>query len=167
MPIKGEFSILALFLHILLVAVAGVAYWQMSPLFTSGEISFSDPEFYIAVPLFAVFTVFAVISPFVSIKNILIDDSSIKYKYLLTRKIFNLQDVDGYFTMELPSRDTTYETIYPVSRNIILPPISSFYISNYDEVKKALPLKNMGKVKFSWKNYMLVLFFKKYNELDR
>lgn len=167
MTIKGEFSILALFLHILLIAVSGIAYWKMSPLFVSGEISLSDPEFYIAVPLFVVFTLFAVISPLVSIKNICIDDASIKYKYLLARKTFNLKDVDGYFTMEIPSKDTTYETIYPVSRGRILPPISSFYTSNYNEVKEAVPFKKLGKVKFSWKNYMLVLFFKKYNELDR
>ena len=79
----------------------------------------------------------------------------------------SLKDIDGYFTMELPSRECTYETIYPVSTNRILPPISSFYTSNYDEVKKFIPLKNMGKVKFSWKNYMMVLLFKKYKELDR
>jgi len=50
--IKGEFSILALFLNLMLIAVSGIVYWKMSPMFTPGEISFNDPEFFIAVPLF-------------------------------------------------------------------------------------------------------------------
>lgn len=167
MKIKGEFSISALFLHILLIAVSGAAYVGMSPMFTSGEINPDDIIFYITVPLYIIFTLYALVSPLISIKNIFIDGTSIQYKYLLSRKTFNLKDIDGYFTMEIPSKDTTYETIYPVSRNRILPPISSFYISNYDEVKKAILLKKLGKVKFSLKNYMLIQFFKKYNELDR
>ena len=167
MKIKGQFSILALCLHILLVAVSIGAYRGMSPMFISGEITSGDFLFYITVPLYVLFTLFAIISPFVSIKNIYIDDSTLLYKYLLFRKRYNLKDVEGYFTMELPSKDTTYETIYPVSRNRILSPISSFYLSNYDEVKKDLPIRSLGQVKFSWKNYMMVLLFKKYNELDR
>lgn len=167
MKIKGQFSILALFLHILLVAVSIGAYRGMLPMFISGEITSGDFLFYITVLLYVLFTLFAVISPLVSIKNIYIDDSVLLYKYLLFRKSYNLKDVDGYFTMELPSKDTTYETIYPVSRNRILSPISSFYLSNYDEVKKDLPIRSLGKVKFSWKNYMMVLILKKYNELDR
>lgn len=167
MKIKGKFSILAVILHVILVIVAGMAYWSMRPLFISGEIGIGDITFYIVVPLFVIYTLFAVVSPFVSIKNVYIDDTSLSYKYLLMKKSFKLEDVDGYFIMDLPSRDATYETIYPVSRNRILPPVSSFYISNYDEMKNEIPLKKLGKVKFSWKNYMLVLFFKKYNELDR
>jgi hypothetical protein len=167
MKIKGEFSILALLMHILLIGVSAGAYWGMSPLFISGEITAGDPLFYLTLPLYALFTLFAVISPFISIKNIYIDDSTLVYKYFLFSKSYNLKDVDGYFTMEIPSKDTTYETIYPVSRNRILSPISSFYLSNYDEVKEQIPLRFIGKVKFSWKNYMLVLLFKKYNELDR
>ena len=167
MKIKGQFSILAVILHILLIVVAVMAYWSMRPSFISGEIGTGDIMFYIAVPLFVIFTLFAVISPLVSIKNIYIDDASIIYKYLLMKKCFKLEEVDGYFTMDLPSKDATYETVYPVSRGRILPPISSFYLSNYDEVKKEIPLKKLGKVKFSWKNYLLVLLFKKYNELER
>jgi hypothetical protein len=167
MLIKGKVSILALILHVLLAAVAGAVYWQMSPLFISGEINTGEAAFYIAIPIYILFTIFAVISPLVSIKSIIIDENSISYKYLLARKIFNLKDIEGYFTMDLPSKDATYETIYPVSRNRILPPISSFYTSNYDDLKKAVPLKSMGKVRFSWRNYMLILLFRKYNELDR
>ncbi len=166
MNIKGQFSILALFLHILLIAVSIGAYRGMSPMFISGEITSGDLLFYITVPLYVLFTLYAVISPFVSIKNIYIDDSTIVYKYLLFRKSYHVKDVEGYFTMELPSKDTTYETIYPVSRNRILSPISSFYLSNYDEVKEQIPFRFIGRVKFSWKNYMLVLLFKNYNELD-
>lgn len=165
--IKGEYSILAVILHLFLLGVAGVMFWQMSPLYTTGEIGAGDILFYVTVPVYVIFVLFAVISPFVSIKKIIIDDTSIVYRYLLMKKSFNLQEIDGYFTMDLPSRDATYETIYPVSRNRILPPVSSFYISNYDEVKKSVPFRKMGKVKFSWKNYMTVLLSKKYNELDR
>jgi len=165
--IKGRFSILAAFLHIMLIGFSGMVYWKMSPLFTSGEIGTEDYTFYITIPLYVLFTLFALISPLVSIKNIVVDEVSIRYKYLLMRKSFNLKDIDGYFLMDLPSRDATYETIYPVSGNRILPPISSFYISNYDEVKKNIPLKNLGKVRFSWKNYLVVLLFKKYNELKK
>lgn len=167
MKIKGEFSIFALLMHILLIAVSAGAYWGMSPMFISGEISSGDPLFYITLPLYGVFVLFSILSPFISIKNIYIDEKSLRYRYLFFSRSYNLKDVEGYFTMEIPSKDTTYETIYPVSRSIILSPISSFYLSNYDEVKEQIPLRFIGKVKFSWKNYMLVLLFKKYNELDR
>ncbi len=167
MKIKGEFSILALIMHILLIAVSAGAYLGMSPLFTSGQITPGDPLFYLTVPFFVVFVLFSVISPFVSIKNIYIDEKSLRYRYIFFSRNYNINDIDGYFTMELPSRDTTYETIYPVSRNRILSPISSFYLSNYDEVKELIPFRFIGKVKFSWKNYLLVLLYKKYNELDR
>ncbi len=136
-------------------------------MFISGEISYGDPLFFITVPLYIVFTLFAIISSFISIKNIFIDEKFLRYRYLFFSKRYNLNNIDGYFTMELPSRDTAYETIYPVSSNRILPPISSFYTSNYDEVKKAIPLKNLGKVKFSWNNFLVVLIFKKYNELKK
>jgi len=165
MKIKGEFSILAVLLHGMLLFFSGMVYWKMSPLFISGDIGTNDYTFYIVVPLYIIFTLFALISPLVSIKNIIIDDTSIIYKYLLMRKSYDLKDIDGYFTMEIPSKDTTYETIYPVSRNRILPPVSSFYTGNYDDFKKNIPLKNIGKVKFSWKNYLTVLIFKNYNEL--
>lgn len=165
--IKGRFSISALLLHIMLIGVAAGAYWGMSPMFISGEISYGDPLFFITVPLYIVFTLFAIISSFISIKNIFIDEKFLRYRYLFFSKRYNLNNIDGYFTMELPSRDTAYETIYPVSSNRILPPISSFYTSNYDEVKKAIPLKNLGKVKFSWNNFLVVLIFKKYNELKK
>lgn len=165
--VKGRFSIFAGILHFFLVAISAVAFWQVSP-FMSSEMTASDRYvLYCAVPLYIIFTIYALVSPFVNLKNVIIDDISITYRYMLRKKSFRLKDIEGYFTMELPSRDTTYETIYPVSSNRILPPVSSFYISNYDQVKKAMPLKNMGKVRFSLKNYFVILFTKKYTELNR
>jgi len=167
MKIKGKFSVLAAVLHVFMIGISGIIYWKMSPLFISGEISTDDFFFYIVVPLYILFTLFALLSPLVSLKNIDIDDTLIVYKFILFRKSYSLKDIEGYFTMELPSKDTTYETIYPVSRGRILSPISSFYLSNYDEVKEKIPFRFFGKVKFSWENYMVVLLFKKYNELKK
>jgi len=167
MTIKGKVSITAVILHIFLIVVSGMMYRYMSVFFYSGEIKPDDILFYVIIFIFILFTLFAVISPLISIKNIYIDETSLCYRYLLLKKSYDLKEIEGCFTMELPSRDTTYETIYPVSRNKILPPISSFYISNYDQVKKEIPFRSLGKIKFSWKNYMVLLLFKKYNELNR
>ena len=165
--IKGKISIMAVFLHLLLIAVPVILFWQSAPILDSAESSADRYVIFCAVPLYVIFTLYAVAAPLVNLKTVIIDDVLISYKYLLRKKNYSLKDVDGYFTMELPSRDNTYETIYPVKNNKILPPISSFYTSNYDEIKKAIPFRNLGKVKFSWKNYLVLLLYKKYNELNK
>lgn len=165
--IKGKFSRLAVVLHLFLLVIPVMAFWQGSKLINSGEIEADSLIFYMIAAVFVLFTIYAVVSPILNIKEVYIDDKIFIYKYLFFRKSYTLNEIDGYFTMEVPSKDTTYETIYPVMRNRILPPVSSFYISNYDDLKNSFPLKHIGRVKFSWKNYFIILFVSKYNELDR
>lgn len=165
--IKGRLSIYAVAMHAVLVAVAVGAFFSYPVIFSDGDITTDGPVFYMLIFIFVIYTFFAVVSPFVSIRNVHIDDKSLNYRYLLRKRVYLLETIEGYFTMELPSRDYTYETIYPVSRGIILPPVSSFYLSNYEEIKNRIPLKNLGKVRFSWRNYCLILLVKKYNELRK
>ncbi len=165
--IKGKVSISAVILHLFLIGVAIAMYWQMAPVVRGAESQSDRYIFYVAVPIYIVFVIYAMVAPLVNLKSVTIDDKTVIYRYLFFKKSILLIDVDGFFTMEIPSRDYTYETIYPVSNNKILPPVSSFYISNYDEFKNNMNLKMLGKVKFSWKNYLAVSIFKKYSELSR
>lgn len=98
----------------------------MLPLMNSGETSIEGYVLYITAPIYMIFILYSIIAPLANLKTIIIEDISITYKYLLMKKKYNLKEIDGYFTMELPSRDNTYETIYPVRNNTILPPIDPF-----------------------------------------
>lgn len=165
--IKGRLSLFAVTMHAVLVAVAAGAFLSYPEIFSDGDITTDDPVFYILFFLFLIYAGFAAISPFVSLKSIRIDADGLTYRYPLLKKVYPLNEVEGFFIMEIPSRDYTYETIYPVSRGRILPSVSSFYISNYQEIKSSIPLKDLGRVRFSWGNYLVVVTSKKYNELKR
>lgn len=164
--VKSKVSWLVVALHIMLVGITGVLVWYIFPFVRNGSWMESVQNgiyFFITI----IFGAFSLVSPFVNIKIIKIDDTALIYRYMLWQKKYIFTKINGYFLMDVPSRQGTYETIYPVSDNRILSPISSFYCDNYDEIKKALPVDNLGKIPFSWDNYKITVFSKRYDRIKR
>ena len=157
--VKSKFNIMLYILYPMLAIAAGFAtyYFVHAALFESG---INTVSLYILGLCVILMDLFAVIHPFTACYDTLYDGEYLVYrwKFIPRNKIIRITDIEGYYTMKVPSRDNEYLTAFPVTRESVLPSISSFYYDNCDEVIKGLPVKHLGELPFSWKVYFRMAF---------
>lgn len=160
--IKSEFSIMLYILYPVLAAACGFAtyYFVRSAMFERGM---NDAALYILGLCVLLMDVFAILHPMLACYDVYYDGEYLfyKWKFIPRNRKFRIQDIDGYYTMKVPSRNNEYMTAYPVQGNAVLPSISSFFYDNYEDVVRGLPVKHMGEIPFSWTVYFRLAFSRK------
>ena len=98
---------------------------------------------------------------FISIDTL---NKKIEFKNLITRRttLYSFDNIDGYVdTLQRDGRGNTYKAIYLVKGNKFLARISSFFYSNYNELKDGLhDLTYLGFQNFGIADSFRVLFGK-------
>jgi len=81
------------------------------------------------------------------INRVKIDDISIAYINVLSRREerYLLAELDGYTMTTGRSKGAEYQFLYPVKNGKKLKGISSIYYSNFEELKSALRISEIGK----------------------
>jgi hypothetical protein len=109
-----------------------------------------------------VFDSFALLQPLITCYKITVSEVYLDYKWTFVpfSKRYEKSKIKGYISIELPSRQATYLTYYPVLGNKLLPSISSFTLTNAKEVIEGTGFTSLGKIPFSWKFYGLYIFLR-------
>lgn len=147
--VKSKFSIILYILYPMLAAASGFAtyYFIRSMLFESGINTAALIIPGLCVILIDAFTLF---HPALACYDICYNGEFLVYRWKFIPRTLKIRitDIEGYYTMKVPSRNNEYMTSFPVTRQTVLPSISEFYYGNYDEVVKGLPVKHSGSYPF-------------------
>lgn len=159
--VKSEFNFAVYFLYGLLMAAAGIGTYTLIPALKDPDMS--RITIYAAASGIAILDVFALVHPLISCYNIFYDGEFLEYRWTFIpwRKKIHAQDINGYYTMKVPSRENEYLTAFPASGDKILPAISSFYFVNFSDIVKALPGREIARLKFSWRLYFRISLLKR------
>lgn len=152
--VKSEFNIAVYLLYIILIAFAGIGTFMLLPPVLKDP-GINRISLYIIIFSFTLFDLFAFIHPLISCYNVFYDGEYLLYKwtFIPRRKKIHAEQIEGYYTMKVPSREDEYLTAYPACGNKLLPAISSFYFDNYSDIVKDLPGDELARIKFSWSKY--------------
>ena len=157
--VRSKFSIMLYILYPLLAAAAGVAtyYFVRSVFFDTGIDSAALCVMGLCVLLI---DLFAILNPALACYDTIYDGEFLHYKWKFIPRIMKIRitDIEGYYTMKVPSRNNEYLTAFPVTATSVLPSISAFYYDNYEEIVKGLPVQHLGELPFSWKVYFRLTF---------
>ena len=158
--VSSVFNILVYPLYLILMIVAAMMIWFIISDCSKGNPgqAFSSWILYCIAPLLAYM---AFIHPFFVFFNVTITENEMIYtwKFFPFRSLnIQLDDISGYYTMMVRSRDSAYRTYIPVlSNGKVLPLISSFYFDNAGDLMQAIKAVNKGELRFGWKRYFFDL----------
>ncbi len=158
----SKFNSVLYFLYLLIFIAAGFATYYFVKSYY-GTKDFYTVQFFCYASVIFILDAFALIFPFAASYNIIIDEKYMTYTWIFAplRKKFLLDEIEGYYTILLPSRDNVYLTAYPQKNGRLLSSISTFYVDNYDEVIAALNKPHLGRLNFSWRTYFVDILIKK------
>lgn len=154
---KTEFNITPFFLCALLFFAAGTAMYYFIKTDPFGSAPLTLPQIIFSACI-ALELAFAIGYPLLAVYRIEITDGALVYRwvFLPRKKKVCLHEIEGYYSVLLPSRQAEYMTFYPVSGGRVLPAVSSFLFANSGAFMKQTGLKHLGRLPFSWN-----LYFKK------
>ncbi len=159
--IKSEFNIAVYFLYGILIAAAGIGTYTLFPMLREPDMS--RLAFYVISAGIALFDIFAIVHPLISCYNVFYDGEFLEYRWTLIprRKKIHAQNIEGFYTMKVPSKEDEYMTAFPLYGDRMLPAISSFYFDNYNDILKELPGREIARLKFSWRTYFRISVLKR------
>jgi len=111
---------------------------------------------YFVIGLFAFTLIWLILGELrTKIIKVILEDGKITVTNFLglgTKKVFNLDELDGFSISFLPSQGGTYEYLYLILNNKKVVKISEFYHKNYSEFKQVIILKtrDLGNERFSY-----------------
>lgn len=160
--VRSKFSIILYILYPVLAAASGFAtyYFIHATLFEQG---LSGAALFVMGFCILLMDAFAFIHPALACYDTCYDGEFLIYKWKFIPRSLKIRitDIEGYYTMKVPSRNNEYLTAFPVTRQAVLPSISEFYYDNYDEIINGLPVKHLEELSFSWKVYFRLTFSRK------
>ena len=151
---KTEFNITPFFLCAVLFFAAGAAFYYFAETDPFGTAKLSVPQIIFSACI-ALELAFAVGYPLLSIYRVEICEGALVYTwvFLPRKKKTYLHEIEGYYSVILPSRQAEYMTFYPVSGGRVLPAVSSFLFANSGPFMKETGLTHLGRLTFSWQLY--------------
>lgn len=113
--------------------------------------------------ILSVYVLFSFLYPIITLYNVYFADGMLIYHWLVLpiKKKYYLNELCGYFSVMLPSKNGEYLTFYPSDGERILPAISSFLYENAQDFIRSSGLKHLGRIKFSWKIYFFDICFRR------
>lgn len=160
--VKSKFSLILYVLYPILAAtaVAATYYFLRTTLFEEG---INHASLFILGVCVLLIDLFAFVHPALACYDTSYDGEFLVYRWKFIPRSMKIRitDIEGYYTMKVPSRNNEYLTTFPVTRQSVLPSISEFYYDNYEEVVKGLPVQHLGELSFSWKVYFRLTFSRK------
>lgn len=157
--VRSKFSIMLYILYPVLAAAACAAtyYFFRTALFDEG---INIASLCILGACVLLIDLFAILNPALACYDTCYDGEFLHYiwKFIPRRMKIRITDIEGYYTMKVPSRNNEYLTAFPVTATSVLPSISAFYYDNYEEIVKGLPVQHLGELPFSWKVYFRLTF---------
>ncbi len=150
--VTSRFSI-AGFIAPLVLALSAIAGGSVYALLHRADLDRQSPNFSVVVTITVVVIVLVVIVTFLLLKyinRVTVNSDGIFYKNVITgrEKHYRFSEFKGYIISAQQSKGSVYEVLYPVLRSGgFTGGISSAYYVNYNELKSALPLKDIsGKI---------------------
>lgn len=161
--IKSKANIFVYILFAVLAVGTGMLLWYTTKSVMSGRYLNSVNDIVLLV-LTPPIVYFVIIHPFLSWYTFTVTETQIIFSRTLLPFIkisVLLTDLDGYYTMNVKSRESEYLTYIPVSNGMPLPLISSFYIDNSRKIIEATGVKFIGHIPYSMKRYFTITLLKR------
>lgn len=158
--IKSKFSAWAIILLPLLsISILLVLYITIMSLLTN---RFSNEAFGFTC-VFILFLWLLIVELYHKAISIAISDETIHVSRMLgclKTKRLAISELDGFYTVIMPSRTGNYEYLFLIKDNERICSISEFYHANYHELKAkiATAVKNSGPIKFNFLTELMKAF---------
>jgi hypothetical protein len=159
---KTKISIPPLSLYVLLLIVSFFSVYYLFKYLDAREFLITTASFFYCFSILLLF-IFSIVYPVTALYRVELRNNYLEYSWIIIsrRKKVALAEIEGYYSILLPSRNSEYLTFYPVSRGRVLPAISSFAFSNSGEFIIRTGLKHLGMLPFSWKMYFWNILIRK------
>ena len=165
MTIKSRFSLVGLvvpFTMIIMFICGGGGY----VLWNRADFHRESHNYYVYITILCLIPVmlFVMIHGLTGYVNrIEIGDGFIRYTNVLTGKTvqYSFGELEGIVTQKMRSKGGDYDVLYLVRQGVYLGGISSIYYANYDELKDALKIPDLGVRPYSLGRNLRILGGKK------